>query len=598
MAARFFSLHDALRAVTNSDSDDDDVSEADSSCNDSEGTVEADSNEEGDAEESSSESDHDSPPRRRRRVVPPPPVEPQQPVDSQFLGRNNHVWVATPPVPTQTRAANVLRQQRGLKAAAEQCSEIVDSFSLFMTQDMLLLMVRETNRRARVTTREWNDSNPNQHTWSDTDETELKAMIGLLIMAGVWRSAGECLDELWSAKDGRPIFRAVMSLQRFNELLRYCRFDNQETRQQRVAEDKLAPIRDFWEMFLSTLPPVYKPGSDMTIDEQLVATRGRCPFRQYIPSKPGKYGIKIFWLCDSETSYPLKGEIYVGKQPNAPANANNVRDLVKRLVRPWMNSGRNVTMDNYFTSVALAGDLLAARTTVVGTMRKNIADIPLQMLANRQRPELSSIFGFDHELTLVSYVPKKNKAVILLSSMHHDAVVDINQASKPEIILHYNETKSGVDNLDHLVRSYTCKRKIKRWPMTIFFNIVDCAAVAGYVVWCTKFPDWNAGKKDKRRMFLKDLALALVEGELQRRSQNPQAVQRQVKLAFESLGRPVEQPTVVFAAPPKASNRNRCSFCPRGNDKKVSTFCSRCNHACCRVHGQLVCEGCLGDLQH
>ena len=172
---------------------------------------------------------------------------------------------------------------------------------------MLLLLVRETNRRARATTRQWKESNPIQHKWSDTDETELKAMIGLLIIAGVWRSSGECLDELWSVKDGRPIFRAVMSLQRFNELLRYCRFDNQAAREARVAEDKLAAIREFWEMFLATLPPVYKPGSDMTIDEQLVATRGRCPFRQYIPSKPGKYGIKIFWICDSETSYPLKG---------------------------------------------------------------------------------------------------------------------------------------------------------------------------------------------------------------------------------------------------------------------------------------------------
>ena len=137
--------------------------------------------------------------------------------------------------------------------------------------------------------------------------------------------------------------------------------------------------------------------------------------------------------------------------------------------------------------------------------------------------------------------------------------------------------------------------------MTIFFNIIDCAAVAAYVVWCTKFPEWNTGKRDKRRMFLKELAMALVEGELQRRSQNPQAVQHQVKLAFESIGRPIERPTVAYPVPQaslKASKRNRCSFCTRGNDKKMSTFCSRCNHACYKVHGQLVCDGCLGDLQH
>lgn len=64
------------------------------------------------------------------------------------------------------------------------------------------------------------------------------------------------------------------------------------------------------------LPTVYKPISDIAIDEQLVATHGRYSFHQYNTlSNPGKYGIKIFWANDAETSYPLKGEVYIGKQP-------------------------------------------------------------------------------------------------------------------------------------------------------------------------------------------------------------------------------------------------------------------------------------------
>ena len=60
----------------------------------------------------------------------------------------------------------------------------------------------------------------------------------------------------------------------------------------------------------------------------------------------------MFWVCDSDTSYPLKGEIYIRKQLHGGAlNANNVQDLVKRLVRPWQNTRRNVTMD--FTSCEL-----------------------------------------------------------------------------------------------------------------------------------------------------------------------------------------------------------------------------------------------------
>jgi Transposase IS4 len=122
-----------------------------------------------------------------------------------------------------------------------------------------------------------------------------------------------------------------MSLNTFKELIRFCRFDNLSTREERRVTDKLAPIRDVWEMFQASLIHFYKPGSDITVDEQLVVTRGRRPFRQYIPSKPGKYGITIFWACGSETSFPLTGEVYVRKQAGAVANANNVQDLVKKI---------------------------------------------------------------------------------------------------------------------------------------------------------------------------------------------------------------------------------------------------------------------------
>lgn len=65
------------------------------------------------------------------------------------------------------------------------------------------------------------------------------------------------------------------------------------------------------------------------------------------------------------------------------------------------------------------------------------------------------MFGFQGEKTLVSYVPKKGKAAILLSSLQHDDSVE-GEAAKPEIIHYYNSSKGGVDNMDHLVGIYSC----------------------------------------------------------------------------------------------------------------------------------------------
>ncbi|XP_067633326.1 uncharacterized protein [Eurosta solidaginis] len=84
-----------------------------------------------------------------------------------------------------------------------------------------------------------------------------------------------------------------MALYRFEQLCRFLRFDDSRTRAERLRHDKLAPIRHVWILFLENLTTPYIPCKELTIDEQFLSTRNRCSFRQYIPSKPGKYGIKI-----------------------------------------------------------------------------------------------------------------------------------------------------------------------------------------------------------------------------------------------------------------------------------------------------------------
>ena len=99
----------------------------------------------------------------------------------------------------------------------------------------------------------------------------------------------------WHATNRRPVglFRATMSLKRFKHISRILRFDEKETRTARRARDKLAPIRDVFDAWVTTLSKSFIPYDNVTIDEQLVAFRGRCTFRMYMKSKPAKYGLKL-----------------------------------------------------------------------------------------------------------------------------------------------------------------------------------------------------------------------------------------------------------------------------------------------------------------
>lgn len=349
-------------------------------------------------------------------------------------------------------------------------------------------------------------------------------------------------------------------------------------------------------MFVATLRKYYIPGTDLTVDEQLVPFRGRCPFRQYIPSKPAKYGIKVWWCCDSATSYLLNAKVYLGRQPNAVRDHNQGARVVTAMVSPWYKTGRNVVEDNLFTSIALAEELLTQGMTYVGTMRKSKRDIPSSMIVKnkKNRDEFSSIFAFEGNKTLVSYVPKKGKSVVLLSTMHHDKAVD-GPKHKPEIILHYNATKSGVDNMDHLASIYSCKRKINRWPMVLFFNMLDTAAIASFVIWMCNNPDWNKSSKAiRRRQFIISLGESLVKPLIRKHLYNSVRLRKPMMDAIQllelDLGKRCKRP-----AEEKRTQR-RCHLCPRECDRKTRKFCNMCSSPACPAHSinisKILCERC------
>ncbi|XP_067288817.1 piggyBac transposable element-derived protein 4-like [Pseudorasbora parva] len=282
--------------------------------------------------------------------------------------------------------------------------------------------------------------------WKDLDWTDIQAYFGLLILAGVYRSHHEALCSLWNGVSGRAIFCATMPLNTFRIMSRVVCFYRKVTGSVRQKKDKLAPVRDIWEKWVERLPLLYNPGPNATVDECLVPFRGRCPFKQYMPSKPSKYGIKIWAACDSRSSYAWNMLIYTGKAADSKPEKNQGMRVVLDMTSGLQ--GHNITCDNFFTSYALGEELLQRKMTMIGTVRSNKPELPPALLSLKNRARFSSMFAFTDTHTLVSYCPRKKKNVLLMSTFHRDAAISSKDHKKPEIILDYNQTKGGVDNLD------------------------------------------------------------------------------------------------------------------------------------------------------
>ena len=147
-------------------------------------------------------------------------------------------------------------------------------------------------------------------------------------------------------------------------LIRAIHFDNYRDRAARLQNDHLAAISEVWNKLVSNLRRFYVPEDILTVDEQLVDYRGMIPGHIYIPSKPDKYGIKIFWFCKSKSGFPLNANIHVGKVSNE-VHRNLGKDVVLQLCQPYNGSGRDVVTDNFFTFHSLAVALLKVNLTIL-----------------------------------------------------------------------------------------------------------------------------------------------------------------------------------------------------------------------------------------
>ncbi|UYV83449.1 hypothetical protein LAZ67_23001049 [Cordylochernes scorpioides] len=288
-----------------------------------------------------------------------------------------------------------------------------------------------------------------------TNLHEIKALLGIIYFLGVMKANKLNTDDAWARDStGFELCRIAMSENRFRFLLRVIRFDDKATRNERLRQDKLEAVRLILDTFVKNCQKHYSPSEYITVDEKLDAFRGKCNFRQYIPRK----------------------------NPEGPYNVSNSPSDVERLCEPIKGTGRNVTMDNWFTSYSLALKLLQQyRLAIVGTLKRNKKEIPSEFVISRGRNVHTSVFGFQSEMTLLSYKPKENKVILMLSTLHHDANIDdsTGELKKPEMIMFYNMTKGGVDMMDEMTARYNCARNSRRWPNDLIEEMVKVRTVSG-----------------------------------------------------------------------------------------------------------------------
>ena len=166
---------------------------------------------------------------------------------------------------------------------------------------------------------------------------------------------------------------------------------------------------------------------------------------------------------------------------------------------------------------------------------------------------------------------------------------------KPEIIMYYNATKSGVNILDKPVRECACTRSTRHWPLKLFLTLIDVACVNAFVPWMLKYPNWQQ-KNNQRCLYLLSVEVEMVTPHLRRRTDSGN-INGHTCRTVRVMGVTCKQTATPTAVKKSGGQwRGRCSVCPSAKDRKTDWKCCQCSEWVCKEHSiktiQITCDNC------
>jgi hypothetical protein len=322
------------------------------------------------------------------------------------------------------------------------------------------------------------------HGWRPTTAAELYAFLGAHLFMGIDRLPRT--EMYWSETFGHPLITSIFSRDRFKQLLRFFRVV--PLADDAAERDPLPHIAALAAKLNASFDANYTPSQRLALDEAMVAFKGRSPIKQYIPSKPHKWGYKIY--CLSSDDYLLRFEIYAGREERSADGATY--DTVMRMTRGYENKQHVLFVDNWFTSPAVLDALKQRGIRCCGSVRRNRKGMPSIPEAEvralrrgewiqRQKGDTSLAVWKDQKVVWVLYnhcSPLETASLDRWSDTGNKISIGC-----PRAIRDYFYGARSVDVLSQLHYAYLPGRKAQRcWPRLAWW-LLDMCVINAFKLW-------------------------------------------------------------------------------------------------------------------
>ena len=256
------------------------------------------------------------------------------------------------------------------------------------------------------------------------------------------------------------MFSSVMSQERFQSIMRFFHFGNEPQK----PDDRLAKVRFLINQLNNTMPEIYAPHKELSLDESMMLWRGRLVFRQYIKNKRHKYGVKFIELC-TDDGLVLKIQIYYGTKFPDTESLGQTGSIILHLMEPYLNKGYHLLTDNWYNSVSLTEYMSKRNTYITSTLRRDRKRNPSQVVGKKLRKG-EMVFMSLGDVSVTKW--KDERDVFVIRNAYVPTMMDsVNRHDKskrkPNVFHIYNNHMSGIDQSDQMLSYHSALRKTIRW---------------------------------------------------------------------------------------------------------------------------------------
>ena len=151
-----------------------------------------------------------------------------------------------------------------------------------------------------------------------------------------------------------PGFHSILPRDRFFTIFHFLHLSDNSSAIPRgqPGHDRSFKIRPMICSLVEAWQDAYDIEKSVSVDECMIAFKGRVSIRQYMPIKPGKWGLKGWVLAGSDSGHAYNWMLCIRKE-NDCAAVGLGRSVVFSLTE-CLPAGHYVYYDNFFSSMELA----------------------------------------------------------------------------------------------------------------------------------------------------------------------------------------------------------------------------------------------------